>query len=909
MRWRTSPDVAIRAGRISAADARRQMRTAGEILRRFEHQPGVILADEVGMGKTYVALAVAASVVEATNGERPVVVMVPPSVQEKWPREWDVFRRTCLRKTSNIRATSSAITHPAPFFQLLDDPRARRKHIIFLTHGALTNALSDPYTRLAIIRRALGRKRLERERRAFPRWAARILPGAPAFRHEGLVTNLVERTPRHWRAELRRAGYDPGDDPVPDAVLRALPRVDLDPLIEALGHLPLRTGPRVDDHLRRTRQAVANALKEVWRDCLREAQLDLPLLILDEAHHLKNPWTRFASLFASPEADDDVRGPFAGVFDRMLFLTATPFQLGHHELIEVLRRFTAVRWEDGIDRPTYEADIALLDRSLTAAQTSALRLDRAWDRLTVADLADFNGMDWWNTELPDTASETLRSIADRVHDTHGRMQEAEKLLRPWVVRHVRPDRDARRVVLPGRDILEGKKGAGRGLEVSGPAVLPFLLAARVQALVADDSSHAGIRSRAYFAEGLASSFEAYLDTRRRQSTQALDGGEEAVGEDVLLSRETAWYLRQLDQALPADRDAALREHPKIAATAKRTLELWKEGEKVVVFCFYIRTGRALRAHISHALRAELIREGARKLGLDPRKRTLVAAEIERFADLFFDPKSPVTRAATGLVEEHFVGLRLNREDRTQGVDVVRRFLRTPSFLVRYVDLGAGDRVAALHSAFARHDASGRTLTEKIGAFGKLLAHSVPEERAELLDALQRIHTGTIAATNESLFDGEAAERRTIVPNVRLANGEVERAARRRLMLAFNTPFFPDVLVSSSVMGEGVDLQIDCRHVIHHDLDWNPSVLEQRTGRLDRLGSKAEVTGRPIVVYEPYLEGTQDEKQFRVVKDRERWFNVVMGERLALDEAATDRLAERVPLPDQLAKMLSLRLEL
>ena len=67
------------------------------------------------------------------------------------------------------------------------------------------------------------------------------------------------------------------------------------------------------------------------------------------------------------------------------------------------------------------------------------------------------------------------------------------------------------------------------------------------------------------------------------------------------------------------------------------------------------------------------------------------------------------------------------------------------------------------------------------------------------------------------------------------------------------------------MAEGVDLHLECRHVIHHDLDWNPSVLEQRTGRVDRLGSKGEVTGLPIDVYEPFLEATQDEKQFRVVQ--------------------------------------------
>jgi SNF2 family DNA or RNA helicase len=145
--------------------------------------------------------------------------------------------------------------------------------------------------------------------------------------------------------------------------------------------------------------------------------------------------------------------------------------------------------------------------------------------------------------------------------------------------------------------------------------------------------------------------------------------------------------------------------------------------------------------------------------------------------------------------------------------------------------------------------------------------------------------------------------------VRLANGEVDRATRERLLLAFNTPFFPEVLIASSVLAEGVDLHLNCRHVIHHDLDWNPSVIEQRTGRLDRLGSLAERTEVPVVIFEPFLEATQDEKMFRVMKDRERWFNVVMGERLELDEWSTERLSDRVPLPAELAKELTLKLAL
>ena len=243
MNWTLSPNIDIGSDRISRADAARQRRTASDILRRLNRQPGVILADEVGMGKTYVALAVAVSVVEATDGERPVVVMVPPSVGEKWPREWDVFRELCLKDGSTwIRATSRAIVRPAPFFKLLDDPPRTRNHIIFLTHGALTNALGDPFTRLALIRRALGRKSLVAQRRSFPRWADRLLPGTYHFKNQHLVEALLEQNPRYWRSTLRRALVDPGDDPVPDALLRVLPRVDIAPLVEALADLPLANG-------------------------------------------------------------------------------------------------------------------------------------------------------------------------------------------------------------------------------------------------------------------------------------------------------------------------------------------------------------------------------------------------------------------------------------------------------------------------------------------------------------------------------------------------------------------------------------------------------------------------------------------------------------------------------------------
>jgi len=44
-----------------------------------------------------------------------------------------------------------------------------------------------------------------------------------------------------------------------------------------------------------------------------------------------------------------------------------------------------------------------------------------------------------------------------------------------------------------------------------------------------------------------------------------------------------------------------------------------------------------------------------------------------------------------------------------------------------------------------------------------------------------------------------------------------------------------------------------------------------------------------------------------MKDRERWFNVVMGAKLELDEWSTDQIAGRVELPEAAAAPLAMDL--
>jgi len=49
--------------------------------------------------------------------------------------------------------------------------------------------------------------------------------------------------------------------------------------------------------------------------------------------------------------------------------------------------------------------------------------------------------------------------------------------------------------------------------------------------------------------------------------------------------------------------------------------------------------------------------------------------------------------------------------------------------------------------------------------------------------------------------------------------------------------------------------------------------------------------------------------YRVVTERERWFNIVMGAEYKTDVASTDQYSERIPFPEELAKELSFNLEI
>ncbi len=69
-------------------------------------------------------------------------------------------------------------------------------------------------------------------------------------------------------------------------------------------------------------------------------------------------------------------------------------------------------------------------------------------------------------------------------------------------------------------------------------------------------------------------------------------------------------------------------------------------------------------------------------------------------------------------------------------------------------------------------------------------------------------------------------------------GRSASARQDELRGAFNSPFWPHVLASTSVGQEGLDFHAWCARVAHWDLPGNPVDLEQREGRVDRYGGLA-----------------------------------------------------------------------
>jgi len=105
-----------------------------------------------------------------------------------------------------------------------------------------------------------------------------------------------------------------------------------------------------------------------------------------------------------------------------------------------------------------------------------------------------------------------------------------------------------------------------------------------------------------------------------------------------------------------------------------------------------------------------------------------------------------------------------------------------------------------------------------------------------------------------------------------------------------------VLLATDAAGEGLNLHQDCRLIVNVELPWNPMRLEQRIGRVDRIGQT-----RTVHAFHLIATGTGESRILRRLTQRIAAAQAEIGApdpvgideelasaRLVIDEAFDDR---------------------
>ena len=263
-----------------------------------------------------------------------------------------------------------------------------------------------------------------------------------------------------------------------------------------------------------------------------------------------------------------------------------------------------------------------------------------------------------------------------------------------------------------------------------------------------------------------------------------------------------------------------------------------------------------------------------------RLRVLLREVMIRNTRAHIDVRLPRRLAATEVVVPTAAEIELHEQLASSIHTRYATGAMTDRWRLMMLQMQAGSSPAALRAALDRREAGPppdfdrlRTILDRVDQSAKTLA---------LIRLLRRSPEKTIVftrfrATLEHLQGalGDAGFR------VEVFHGGLTAAEKDRSIERFE--HVADILISSEVGGEGRNLQF-CRTVINYDLPWNPMQLEQRIGRVHRIGQTREV-----FVFNLCLAGSLEEYILKVLHDKLNLFELVAGEiEMILGELDPDR---------------------
>jgi superfamily II DNA or RNA helicase len=210
--------------------------------------------------------------------------------------------------------------------------------------------------------------------------------------------------------------------------------------------------------------------------------------------------------------------------------------------------------------------------------------------------------------------------------------------------------------------------------------------------------------------------------------------------------------------------------------------------------------------------------------------------------------------------------------------------RDLSALAREVAMGGHHRLAVQHLLAA----AGSSPAAAAGAVARFAARHPEETRWTALLERYRAHAvGAKQAALLSLLAQNPAEKKMVFVHhhdsmehladllrrqgtaFALFDGGMTGPAKDAAVAAFRDDV--PLLLCSESGGEGRNLQF-CNTLINFDIPWNPMAIEQRIGRIDRIGQTREV-----FVFNLVTAGTIEDEVLRILDEKINMFELVVGE--------------------------------
>jgi SNF2 family DNA or RNA helicase len=171
----------------------------------------------------------------------------------------------------------------------------------------------------------------------------------------------------------------------------------------------------------------------------------------------------------------------------------------------------------------------------------------------------------------------------------------------------------------------------------------------------------------------------------------------------------------------------------------------------------------------------------------------------------------------------------------------------------------------------------QVLTElRADGYGQIMVFT---QYTDTMDFLREA-IATVAGIRAMCFSGRGGE----VPS---ADGTWIKVTRDEAKRRFKEGM-ADVLLCTDAAAEGLNFQF-CGALVNYDMPWNPMRVEQRIGRIDRLGQQYGV----IRIINLHYEGTVETDVYRALRDRIDLFQSVVGRLQPILSQLPSRIASTV----------------